>query len=221
MIAIPIQSAKGDGSTLQSQRDWPSDHFELLWKEVADATPQGTLTANEIAQLPVITEPQWGEILECAWVKLTGKLEQSTPMGAIHPEGQEWFVRTDAGDPVAVYVMHATQIVPGSIVSILGRSVGTIQLPDRQGVLREYPALIGCRIDPSALRFIHSTAQVSSGVLPSGLFAILAVVVLVGAWIGVRVMSKRASIKGASRIHAVADRAREGSIASSSQQDGR
>lgn len=49
----------------------------------------------------------------------------------------------------------------------------------------------------------------SSVGFPVGLIAIFAVIVLIGAWLGVRVMAKRSSSMGANRIRAVADRARQ------------
>ena len=194
---------------MQSTRDWPSDRFESLWQEVVDAAPTGPFTIEQVSAMPVITHPQWGKIPAGAWVQITGKLEQRTPMGSVHPDGEEWFVRTSEGNPIAVYVMTSLQYPVGSLVSIIGRDVGTIRLADRQGTLREYPAVIGRPIERAAVREMQVASKGESGGFPVGLIAIFAVIVLIGAWFGVRVMAKRSSAMGASRIHAVADRARQ------------
>lgn len=194
---------------MQSSRDWPSDRFESLWQEVVAAAPTGPFTIEQVAAMPVITHPDWGKVPASAWVQITGKLEQRTPMGSVHPDGEEWFVRTSEGNPIAVYVMTQSQYPVGSLVSIIGRDAGTIRLADRQGTLREYPAVIGRPIERSAAREMQVASKAASGGFPVGMIAIFAVIVLIGAWLGVRVMAKRSSAMGASRIRAVADRARQ------------
>ena len=193
----------------QSTRDWPSERFESLWQQVVVAAPTGPFTIEQVATMPVITRPDWGNVPASAWVQITGKLEQRTPMGSVHPDGEEWFVRTSDGNPIAVYVMTQSQYPVGSLVSIIGRDAGTIRLADRQGTLREYPAVIGRPIERSAAREMQVASKGASVGFPVGLIAIFAVIVLIGAWFGVRVMAKRSSAMGASRIRAVADRARE------------
>ena len=194
---------------MQSTRDWPSERFESLWQQVVVAAPTGPFTIEQVAAMPVITHPDWGNVPASAWVQITGKLEQRTPMGSVHPDGEEWFVRTSEGNPIAVYVMTQSQYPVGSLVSIIGRDAGTIRLADRQGTLREYPAVIGRPIERSAAREMQVASKGASVGFPVGLIAIFAVIVLIGAWFGVRVMAKRSSAMGASRIRAVADRARE------------
>ena len=194
---------------MQSTRDWPSERFELLWQQVVVAAPTGPFTIEQVAAMPVITHPDWGNVPASAWVQITGKLEQRTPMGSVHPDGEEWFVRTSDGNPIAVYVMTQSQYPVGSLVSIIGRDAGTIRLADRQGTLREYPAVIGRPIERSSAREMQVASKEASVGFPVGLIAIFAVIVLIGAWFGVRVMAKRSSAMGASRIRAVADRARE------------
>ena len=194
---------------MHSTRDWPSERFELLWQQVVVAAPTGPFTIEQVAAMPVITHPDWGNVPASAWVQITGKLEQRTPMGSVHPDGEEWFVRTSEGNPIAVYVMTQSQYPVGSLVSIIGRDAGTIRLADRQGTLREYPAVIGRPIERSAAREMQVASKGASVGFPVGLIAIFAVIVLIGAWFGVRVMAKRSSAMGASRIRAVADRARE------------
>ena len=193
----------------QSTRDWPSDRFESLWQQVVVAAPTGPFTIEQVATMPVITRPDWGNVPASAWVQITGKLEQRTPMGSVHPDGEEWFVRTSEGNPIAVYVMTQSQYPVGSLVSIIGRDAGTIRLADRQGTLREYPAVIGRPIERSAARDIQVASKGTSVGFPVELIAIFAVIVLIGVWFGVRSMAKRSSAMGASRIRAVADRARE------------
>lgn len=210
-----LASPQGDGVNhfqdvvMQSTRDWPSERFELLWQQVVVAAPTGPFTIEQVAAMPVITHPDWGNVPASAWVQITGKLEQRTPMGSVHPDGEEWFVRTSDGNPIAVYVMTQSQYPVGSLVSIIGRDAGTIRLADRQGTLREYPAVIGRPIERSAAREMQVASKEASIGFPVGLIAIFAVIVLIGAWFGVRVMAKRSSAMGASRIRAVADRARE------------
>lgn len=210
-----LTSPQGDGvnhfqdAVTQSTRDWPSDRFESLWQQVVVAAPTGPFTIEQVAAMPVITHPDWGNVPASAWVQITGKLEQRTPMGSVHPDGEEWFVRTSEGNPIAVYVMTQSQYPVGSLVSIIGRDAGTIRLADRQGTLREYPAVIGRPIERSAAREMQVASKGASVGFPVGLIAIFAVIVLIGAWFGVRVMAKRSSAMGASRIRAVADRARE------------
>ena len=209
-----LTSPQGDGVNLfqdavtQSTRDWPSERFELLWQQVVVAAPTGPFTIEQVAAMPVITHPDWGNVPASAWVQITGKLEQRTPMGSVHPDGEEWFVRTSEGNPIAVYVMTQSQYPVGSLVSIIGRDAGTIRLADRQGTLREYPAVIGRPIERSAARDIQVASKGTSVGFPVELIAIFAVIVLIGAWFGVRSMAKRSSAMGASRIRAVADRAR-------------
>lgn len=203
----------------QSIRDWPSARFESLWQEVVAAAPTGSFTKQQVAGMPVITQPEWGNIPVGAWVQVTGKLEQRTPMGSMHPDGEEWFVRPSSGDPIAVYAMTLSQYPVGSMVSIIGRDAGTIRLADRQGTLREYPALIGRPIERGATREMQADSQVASGGFSTGLIAIFAVIVLIGAWLGVRSMAKRSSALGASRIRAVADRARERDISTKESLD--
>ena len=193
----------------QSTRDWPSERFELLWQQVVVAAPTGPFTIEQVATMPVITRPDWGNVPASAWIQISGKLEQRTPMGSVHPDGEEWFVRTSEGNPIAVYVMTQSQYPVGSLVSIIGRDAGTIRLADRQGTLREYPAVIGRPIERSAARDIQVASKGTSVGFPVELIAIFAVIVLIGAWFGVRSMAKRSSAMGASRIRAVADRARE------------
>jgi len=193
----------------QSTRDWPSERFESLWQQVVVAAPTGPFTIEQVAAMPVITHPDWGNVPASAWVQITGKLEQRTPMGSVHPDGEEWFVRTSEGNPIAVYVMAQSQYPVGSLVSIIGRDAGTIRLADRQGTLREYPAVIGRPIERSAAREMQVASKGASVGFPVGLIAIFAVIVLIGAWFGVRVMAKRSSSMGANRIRAVADRARQ------------
>jgi len=193
----------------QSTQDWPSERFESLWQQVVVAAPTGPFTIEQVATMPVITHPDWGKVPASAWVQITGKLEQRTPMGSVHPDGEEWFVRTSGGNPIAVYVMTQSQYQVGSLVSIIGRDAGTIRLADRQGTLREYPAVIGRPIERSAAREMQVASKGASVGFPVGLIAIFAVIVLIGAWFGVRVMAKRSSSLGANRIRAVADRARQ------------
>ena len=121
----------------QSTRDWPSERFESLWQQVVVAAPTGPFTIEQVATMPVITRPDWGNVPASAWIQISGKLEQRTPMGSVHPDGEEWFVRTSEGNPIAVYVMTQSQYPVGSLVSIIGRDAGTIRLADRQGTLRE------------------------------------------------------------------------------------
>lgn len=64
-------------------------------------------------------------------------------------------------------------------------------------------------IERSAAREMQVASKAASGGFPVGMIAIFAVIVLIGAWLGVRVMAKRSSAMGASRIRAVADRARQ------------
>ncbi|MFZ4642153.1 MAG: hypothetical protein ACOYMU_02275, partial [Phycisphaerales bacterium] len=146
----------------QSTRDWPSDQFESLWQQVVVAAPTGPFTIEQVAAMPVITHPEWGKVPASAWVQITGKLEQRTPMGSVHPDGEEWFVRTSEGNPIAVYVMTQSQYPVGSLVSIIGRDAGTIRLADRQGTLREYPAVIGRPVERSAAREMQVASKGTS-----------------------------------------------------------
>ena len=104
----------------QSTRDWPSDRFESLWQQVVVAAPTGPFTIEQVATMPVITRPDWGNVPASAWVQITGKLEQRTPMGSVHPDGEEWFVRTSEGNPItagysrSVPCRSAKRIVPAS-----------------------------------------------------------------------------------------------------------
>ncbi len=166
------------------------------------------MSATEVARLPVITQPQWGAIPLGAWVQVTGKLEQATPLGAIHEGGFEWFVRPLGKDPIAVYVLRDPGRTVGSQVSVLARDVGSIRLQDRQGTMREYPAVIGVAIDKSSVLLGQVGSFGSTREAPSAWIAAGAVVVIVAAWIGVRVLSKRSAARAVNRIHAVADRAR-------------
>ena len=156
----------------------------------------------------MITRPDWAKIPEGSWVQVTGRLEQRTPLGAVHPDGEEWFVRTTAGDPIAVYVMTNQQYSVGTFVSLLGRDAGTIRLINRAGVLQEYPAVIARPLERAAAQALHPEARATPREIPVEFIAIAGVVVLIAGWMFVRVLSKRATSRGMSQIHAVAERAR-------------
>lgn len=192
----------------QVSADWPSEKFETIWNAVATSAPSGSFTSEFVAAVPVIARPDWSKIPQGAWVHLTGRLEQRTPLGAVHPDGQEWFVRTSAGDPIAVYVMTDQNISVGSTVSILGRDAGSIRLVNRAGVLQEYPALIARPLDRAAAQALHPATPEALGGVPVGFVAVGGVLVLLAAWFFVRIYSKRASSRGMSHIHAAAHRAR-------------
>ena len=207
------------GAEGQTSRDWPSEQFESLWQEVVATAPTGAFTKEQVATLPVITRPEWGKIPAGAWVEVNGKLEQRTPMGALHPDGEEWFVRTSGGDPIAVYAMTLTRYPVGSFVSVVGRDAGIIRLADRQGHLHEYPAVIGRPVEHAAARKLQSASQGVASNFSVGLIGTLAVIVLIGAWFGVRLKAKRSAAMGVSRIRAAADRAREhGGLAETHQE---
>jgi len=201
------QATQAQATQAQTTQDWPSERFESLWREVAAAAPSGVLTAEKVASLPVISRPVWGDIPAGAWLHISGKLEQCTPLGTTHPDGQEWFVRDESGDPIAVYAMTTAQYRIGSVVTILGRDAGVIRLADRQGIMREYQAVIGVPMERSAMRELVRVPQVTTSI-PSGLISIAAVVALIGAWIWIRWMLKRSAASGSSRIRSVADHAR-------------
>ncbi len=192
----------------QATADWPSEQFELIWSEVASAAPPGSFTSEYVAGVPVITTPDWAKIPVGAWVHLTGRLEQRTPMGAVHPDGEEWFVRTSAGDPIAAYVMTHQNFSVGSFVALLGRDAGSISLMNRAGVLQRYPAVIARPLERAAAHTLHPASRAALGDLPVGFVAVGGVLVLLVGWFFVRMFSKRAGSRGMSKIHAVADRAR-------------
>lgn len=54
----------------QSTRDWPSERFELLWQQVVVAAPIGPFTIEQVATMPVITRPDWGNVPASAWVQI-------------------------------------------------------------------------------------------------------------------------------------------------------
>ncbi len=194
---------------LQGTADWPSEHFEQVWSEVAAAAPTGAFTGQFCAQVPVITAPQWFGPLADSWLLVRGRLEQRTPMGAIHADGEEWFVRPGDGAPLAVYVMGAPHADLGTRVELLGRSVGIIRLKNRSGDMQEYPAVIARPLEPAAAQQLQPTGSVDRGEFSLGGAVIVAALVLIAGWVAVRALSKRASSNGLSQIHAVAARARE------------
>ncbi len=130
-------------------------------------------------------------------------------MGAIHTDGEEWFVRPGDGAPLAVYVMGAPSADLGSRVELLGRSVGVIRLKNRAGVVQEYPAVIARPLEPAAAQQLQPTGSIDRADVPFGGVVVVAALVLIVGWIVVRALSKRASSKGLSQIHAVAARARD------------
>lgn len=158
--------------------------------------------------MAVISRPNWGKTPVGAWVAVTGRLEQRTPLGTTHPDGEEWFVRPEAGDPIAAYVMTTLNYPVGSFVSVLGRDAGMVRLTDRQGTLHEYPALVGRPFDRSLAKSLVPQGGGILGGFPVPLVSIAAVVVLIGAWIAIRLLVKRGRAGAMSAIHAVADRAR-------------
>lgn len=175
----------------------------------------GALSHSDIATKPVILLPQWNSIPEGSWVLVQGQLEQATALSPIHPEGQEWFIRTALGEPIAAYVNFAPRVKEGDRVAVLGRALGSLHMADRQGVMRDYPAVIARTIDPVWVREVAARLDGGGGaagtqgsaVGNAGWFAVLAVV-LIGGWIAARVFLRRSPGGSMSRIHGVAERAR-------------
>ncbi len=195
----------------REMRDWPSEKFELLWTEVGSVGGRGALAKSDLAALPLVIAPVWSAMPEGSWALVQGRLEQKTPLGAIHPDGEEWFIRPHEGEPIAAYVAGATGL-PGSQVAVVGRELGVLRLADREGVLREYPAVVARMLDSQALASVQSLAsganpavatQTGSGALIGAVGA-----VIVGAWIAVRLFTRRSSGGSFARIHQVAERAR-------------
>ena len=192
-------------------RDWPGEKFESLWNAVGAVGGQGALTKSDVAALPLVVAPLWGQMPEGSWVLVQGRLEQNTPLGAIHPDGEEWFIRPHEGEPVAAFVAGGAAL-PGSQVAVVGRELGVLRLPDREGVLRDYPAVVARMLDSQATASLQSLASgaAPAGATQAGYGAIIGAVgaVIVGAWIAVRLFTRRPSGGSFARIRQVAERAR-------------
>ncbi len=156
-------------------RDWPSAEFERVWGEVAASSG----TAGD------------------SWHLIEGRVEQSTPLGAIHPGAVEVFVRGADGSPVAAYLRDASGVAVGDRVTLLGKTVPSVVLRDRAGIMHEYPAFIARTMDAPARE-----ASTMGGWIGVGAVA------LVGIWVAMRIVSRRSTREPLSRIHAVAERAR-------------
>ncbi|MSR44043.1 MAG: hypothetical protein EXS15_01620 [Phycisphaerales bacterium] len=202
--------------SFQATLDWPSAEFEALWTEVAGATPAGSFTKDNIAEFPVIARPNWQSVPAGAWVHIRGKLEQRTPLGDVHPNGEEWFVRAENGDPVAVYLMSDLSFSVGTTVSVLGRHAGLIRLMNRAGDVQEYQAVIARPLDQSATHTLQAAGQAAghhggaeaAGEVPLSFVVVGAVILLLCAWFAIRFLVKRSTGRPMLHIHQVADRAR-------------
>jgi hypothetical protein len=191
-------------------RDWPSERFESLWRDVAAASGSGAFTAEAVGRLPVVAMPDWSNPPLDAWVCVDGRLEQRAPLGSLHSGGEEWFVRGVSGVPVAAYVMDAPQAQAGERVRVVGRVIGPLRLADRRGEMREYSAVIGKAVvnaDGSAAVLVRESGGIGGGAswpLVSG----GAVLLLLVAWFVLRRLLRQGG--GVSAIHAAASAARVG-----------
>lgn len=191
------------------QRDWPSERFESLWDSVASGGP------------PVVVQPDWSNPPVDSWVFVQGKLEQRTPLGAVHPGGEEWFVRDASGVAVAAYLVDAPQASAGTRVCLVGRVLGSLRLADRTGELRAYPAVVGRALLGADGRLVASVVVDGSrvnapgGAAPAGVAGDWSMTVVSGCavaalllgWFAVRHALRRSGGE-MDRIHAVAARAR-------------
>jgi len=81
--------------------------------------------------------------------RIEGVLQQHTPMDEPFGDVEEWFVRTDDGRPVQVFVIDPKQARPGitfddgTRVVVLGRFYKRTEDVDRQGRTQQYPAFVG------------------------------------------------------------------------------
>ncbi len=200
-------------NALHTMRDWPGERFESLWTAVGSVGGSGALTKDDLAALPIVLKPTWGSMADGAWAVVQGRLEQKTPLGEVHPDGEEWFIRPHDAAPIAAYV-NAPSAAVGSQVVVVGRELGVLRLADREGEIREYQAIVARTVDAAGAAWIGHRGGEAAGLLASGsgvgsaaLLAALGVIVA-GGWIAARLFMRRSTSPALSRIHQVAERAR-------------
>ena len=179
-------------------RDWPSAEFERAWSELEMDGAVVTTTAT-------VTTAGPGD----RWQFIQGRVEQSTPLGAAHPGGVEAFVRGADGAAVAAYLPDARGIVVGERVALVGISIPAIALHDRQGVLREYQAVVARVATPAEIARLGGVSRSSaeSSTMLGGWIGALAMA-LVGAWVATRIIVRRGQRDPFAKVHAAAERAR-------------
>lgn len=133
---------------LETARDG-RDHREEAFIALLENAQQWT---GEIGDTPVrlqvnieqlLAEPDAhrGEV-----VRIVGRLEQRSALERHYQETEEWFVRTDAGGPVIVFVADmdkADDWREGNRVEVFARFYKRIDAIDRQGQERQYAAFVG------------------------------------------------------------------------------
>lgn len=78
--------------------------------------------------------------------RITGRIQQQTPLSAPYEGVTEWFVRDDSGRPILVYVVdHESNpaFTDGQAVIVHGRFYKRVDEISRDGVSRRYPAFVG------------------------------------------------------------------------------
>lgn len=132
-------------------------------------------------------QPDFGALIEnpAAYrgdlCRLAGKLQQHTQLATPYNEVWEWFVRTDAGRPIMVYVTGLGEnpmYSDGGDIEIDARFYKRIDAPARDRKTHSYPAFVGAFPRMISERSATSNALNSSDGLwiVGGLIAAMAVV---------------------------------------------
>lgn len=126
------------------------------------------------------------------YVMIEGQVEQQRSLGRPFVDVQEWFVR-DAHDlPWMIYVVGCSEMATGRRVSISGHVYKRMHLQDRSGVMRFYPALIGCQPTWLAAAAAEQQESHASWLLLLVLVVALLAVLLIGRRVGRRPVARPA-----------------------------
>jgi hypothetical protein len=126
-------------------------------------------------------------------VTVSGRVEQHRSLSRPFEDVEEWFVRDDNGLPWMMYVVgNDEQFADGRQVTMAAYVYKRVQLEDRSGVMRLYPALIGH--NPAWLPAASSMVEVEGPQLPWAILLVLIItlvgVLLLGRRIGRRSLAR-------------------------------
>lgn len=133
-------------ATARDDRSHEEEAFAVLLSHAATWTDQlgdePIRLAPDFAAMTATPERYRGDLC-----RIEGRLEQRTTLGgAFH--GDEWFIRTDRGLPVVVYLPIDDTMKPlrdGERIAINARFYKRMRFPGRDGVERSYAAFVGAR----------------------------------------------------------------------------
>jgi hypothetical protein len=151
LVGIPPLSA-GQEARLETARDG-TDHREEAFLALAEHV---RAWSGATGDAPIRLVPDYAAMTaEPAryrgdLCRVTGIVQQRALLGAPYDVAEEWFLRTEDGRPVLVYVVDRGDLPeaaarPGRMVSVDARFYKRATFAARDGVRRDYPAFVGTR----------------------------------------------------------------------------